>query len=95
MLIIEKMVFWLFLFVNEYEIVFLKEKCEKVFIGSLWKILVIFNVLKGFLIFKYCKDNGFELLLKCIKFVDVGFLKVFLEECVWILLGYFFERFKG
>lgn len=80
----EKMALRLLPLANEYEIAPLKEKCEKVLIGSLRKTPATPNVSKGSPTFKHRKDNGPELLLKCIKSADAGSSKALLEECVRI-----------
>lgn len=69
---------------NEYEMASLKEKCEKVLIGSLRKTPATPNVSKGSPTFRHRKDNAPELLLKCIKSADAGSSKALLEECVRI-----------
>lgn len=69
---------------NEYEMASLKEKCEKVLIGSLRKTPATPNVSKGSTTFRHGKDNAPELLLKCIKSADAGSSKALLEECIRI-----------
>ena len=69
---------------HEYEMIPLKEKCEKVLVGSLRKSPTAPKASKGPPAYKHRKDNAPEMLLKCIKSADAGFSKPLLEECVRI-----------
>ncbi|XP_061186927.1 uncharacterized protein LOC133195062 [Saccostrea echinata] len=69
---------------NEYEMIPLKEKCEKVLIGSLRKSPSNPKASKGPPAYKHRRDNAPEILLKCIKSADAGSSKPLLEECVRI-----------
>lgn len=69
---------------NEYGMVPLKEKCEKVLVGSLRKSPTTPKASKGPPTYKHRKDNAPEILLKCIKSADAGSSRPLLEECVRI-----------